>query len=110
VIATASLGELLAALEDMLLRVSRLSDDLPQIAELELSPVLAWPDGACATGAGRPSSELPPAWSPGVRCTVTLPVCTAVKMVDFGDASALGPSVGLSMMPRCASRGGSVTR
>ncbi len=23
-------------------------------------------------------------------CTVTLPVCTAVKMVDFGDASALG--------------------
>jgi len=35
-------------------------------------------------------------------CTVALPVCTAAKMVDFGDASALGPSVGLSMTPRCA--------
>ena len=35
----------LAALEDMLLRVSRLVADLPQVAELELSPVLARPDG-----------------------------------------------------------------
>lgn len=41
----------LAALEDMLLRVSQLADDLPQIAELELSPVLAGPDGARAVGA-----------------------------------------------------------
>jgi hypothetical protein len=44
----------------------------------------------------------------GSPCTVTLPVCTAVKMVDFGDASALGSSVGLCMTPRCASRGGSL--
>ncbi|HXZ74345.1 MAG TPA: acetate--CoA ligase family protein, partial [Streptosporangiaceae bacterium] len=36
----------LAALRDMLLRVSRMVDDLPQIAELELSPVTASPDGA----------------------------------------------------------------
>jgi hypothetical protein len=35
----------LAALEDILLRVSRLADDLPHIAELELNPVLARPDG-----------------------------------------------------------------
>jgi acyl-CoA synthetase (NDP forming)/predicted N-acetyltransferase YhbS len=41
----------LAALEDMLLRVSQLADDLPQIAELELSPVLARPDGVRAVGA-----------------------------------------------------------
>ena len=34
----------LAALRDMLLRVSRMVDDLPQIAELELSPVMALPD------------------------------------------------------------------
>ena len=34
----------LAALRDMLLRVSRMVDDLPQIAELELSPVMARPD------------------------------------------------------------------
>jgi ATP-grasp domain len=35
----------------MLLRVSRLADDLPQIAELELNPVLAGRDGVRATGA-----------------------------------------------------------
>ncbi len=35
----------------MLLRVSQLADDLPQIAELELSPVLARPDGAVAVDA-----------------------------------------------------------
>ena len=38
----------LAAVRDMLLRVSRMVDDLPQIAELELSPVIARPDGAQA--------------------------------------------------------------
>ena len=38
----------LAALRDMLLRVSRMVDDLPQIAELELSPVIARPDGVQA--------------------------------------------------------------
>ena len=37
----------LAALRDMLLRVSRMADDLPQIAELDLS-VIARPDGALA--------------------------------------------------------------
>ncbi len=40
----------LAALRDMLLRVSRMADDLPQITELELSPVVARPDGAQAAG------------------------------------------------------------
>jgi acyl-CoA synthetase (NDP forming)/GNAT superfamily N-acetyltransferase len=36
----------LAALREILLRVSRMADDLPQIAELELNPVTAGPDGA----------------------------------------------------------------
>jgi acyl-CoA synthetase (NDP forming)/L-amino acid N-acyltransferase YncA len=36
----------LAALKDLLLRVSQIADDLPQIAELDLSPVITWPDGA----------------------------------------------------------------
>jgi hypothetical protein len=40
----------LAALRDMLLRVSRMADDLPQIAELEL-PAVARPDGAQALDA-----------------------------------------------------------
>ena len=37
----------LAALRDLLLRISQLADDLPQIAELDL-PVIAQPDGAQA--------------------------------------------------------------
>jgi acyl-CoA synthetase (NDP forming) len=36
----------LAALQDLLTRVSRLADDLPQVAELDLSPVIAGPGGA----------------------------------------------------------------
>ncbi len=38
----------LASLRSMLQRVSQMADDLPQIAELELSPVVARPDGAVA--------------------------------------------------------------
>jgi acyl-CoA synthetase (NDP forming)/GNAT superfamily N-acetyltransferase len=40
----------IASLKDMLLRVSQLAEDLPQVAELELSPVVARPDGAVAVG------------------------------------------------------------
>jgi acyl-CoA synthetase (NDP forming)/GNAT superfamily N-acetyltransferase len=36
----------LGALRDLLLRVSRLADDLPEITELDLNPVVARPDGA----------------------------------------------------------------
>jgi acyl-CoA synthetase (NDP forming)/RimJ/RimL family protein N-acetyltransferase len=36
----------IAALADLLLRVSRLADDLPEVAELDLNPVIARPDGA----------------------------------------------------------------
>jgi acyl-CoA synthetase (NDP forming) len=36
----------LGALQDILMRVARLADDLPQIAELDLNPVIARPDGA----------------------------------------------------------------
>jgi len=35
-----------AALADLLLRVSLLADDLPEVAELDLNPVIARPDGA----------------------------------------------------------------
>ena len=44
-------GADLTALRDLLLRVSRMADDLPQIAELELSPVFARPDGIQAVDA-----------------------------------------------------------
>jgi acyl-CoA synthetase (NDP forming)/GNAT superfamily N-acetyltransferase len=41
----------IGALRDTLLRVSRLADDLPQVAELDLNPVIARPDGAIAVDA-----------------------------------------------------------
>lgn len=37
-----------AALEDMLLRVAALAEDLPEIAEMDLNPVICSPDGAVA--------------------------------------------------------------
>jgi acyl-CoA synthetase (NDP forming)/GNAT superfamily N-acetyltransferase len=40
----------LTALRDLLLRVSRMVDDLPEVAELELRPVIARPDGVQAVG------------------------------------------------------------
>ena len=40
-----------AALRDVLLRVSQLADDLPQVAELDLNPVIVRPDGAVAVDA-----------------------------------------------------------
>jgi len=40
-----------AALRDALLRVSRLADDLPQVAELDLNPVIVRPDGVIAVDA-----------------------------------------------------------
>ena len=39
------------ALADTLLRVSRLAGDLPEVAELDLNPVIARPDGVYAGGA-----------------------------------------------------------
>jgi acyl-CoA synthetase (NDP forming) len=41
----------LGALADMLLRISRLADDLPEVAELDLNPVIARPDGVFAVDA-----------------------------------------------------------
>ncbi|HXS61656.1 MAG TPA: acetate--CoA ligase family protein, partial [Streptosporangiaceae bacterium] len=40
-----------AALADVLLRISRLADDLPEIAELDLNPVIARPDSCQAADA-----------------------------------------------------------
>jgi acyl-CoA synthetase (NDP forming)/GNAT superfamily N-acetyltransferase len=41
----------LAALQETLLRVSRLADDLPEVTELDLNPVMARPDGVSAVDA-----------------------------------------------------------
>jgi acyl-CoA synthetase (NDP forming)/GNAT superfamily N-acetyltransferase len=37
-----------AAVEDLLLRLGRLAEDVPEVAELDLNPVLAGPDGVLA--------------------------------------------------------------
>jgi acyl-CoA synthetase (NDP forming) len=44
-------GADLASLTDMLLRVSQMADDLPQITELDMSPVIARRDGTLAADA-----------------------------------------------------------
>ncbi len=41
----------IVALRDTLLRVSQLADDLPEVAELDLNPVIARPDGVIAVDA-----------------------------------------------------------
>jgi acyl-CoA synthetase (NDP forming)/GNAT superfamily N-acetyltransferase len=41
----------LGALRDLLLRVSRLADDLPEVTELDLNPVIARPDGVVVVDA-----------------------------------------------------------
>ena len=41
----------IAALRDTLLRVSRLADDLPEVSELDLNPVIARADGVTAVDA-----------------------------------------------------------
>ena len=41
----------LGALRDLLLRVSRLAGDQPEVTDLDLSPIIARPDGILALGA-----------------------------------------------------------
>jgi acyl-CoA synthetase (NDP forming) len=40
-----------AAVEDLLLRLGRLAEDLPEVAELDLNPILVSPDGAIVVDA-----------------------------------------------------------
>ena len=70
-----------AALRDALLRISRLADDLPQVAELDLNPVIARPDGVVAVDARirvtspRRSRSVP---APAARGQAPLTACDPV--------------------------------
>jgi hypothetical protein len=49
-----------AALEDLLARLARLADDVPEVAGLELNPVVASPSGAAVlAAAGRLARPAP---------------------------------------------------
>ena len=56
-----------AALVDLVHRLGRLAEDLPEVAELDLNPVLAGPDGCVAVDArvrlrSRPSERALKSW------------------------------------------------
>jgi acyl-CoA synthetase (NDP forming) len=56
-----------AALVDLVLRLGRLADDLPEVAELDLNPVLAGPDGCVVVDArvrvrARPAEHALKSW------------------------------------------------
>ncbi len=52
-----------AALEQLVLRLARLADDIPEVAELDLNPVLALPDGCMAVDARVRLRARPPAYA-----------------------------------------------
>jgi acyl-CoA synthetase (NDP forming) len=56
-----------AALQDLLLRVGRLAEDIPEIAELDLNPVMVWPGGAVAVDAKIRLARGGPETDPTVR-------------------------------------------
>jgi hypothetical protein len=56
-----------AALEDLVHRLGRLAEDFPEVAELDLNPVIAGPDGCVAVDArvrvgARPSERALKSW------------------------------------------------
>ncbi|WP_407691249.1 bifunctional acetate--CoA ligase family protein/GNAT family N-acetyltransferase [Saccharopolyspora mangrovi] len=57
----------LSALEDLVLRVATLAEDLPEVRQLALQPVLASPTGAAVTGARVSLGESPAVLDTGPR-------------------------------------------
>lgn len=53
-----------AALEEQIVRVGRFMDDLPDVAELDLNPVIVTPDGAVAVDCRVRLAAAPPLPSP----------------------------------------------
>jgi hypothetical protein len=76
----------LGALRGTLLRISRLADDLPQVAELDLNPVIARPDGVFAVDArARVTSH--GAGDPFLRQLRMPPAATLAEPAPGGEAA-----------------------
>ncbi len=56
-----------AALEDLLVRLGRMADDLPQIAELDFNPVMVQQHGAVIVDARVRIAATAPVLPPGAR-------------------------------------------
>ena len=90
-----------AALEDLLLRLGRLAEDLPEVAELDLNPVLAGPDGVVAVdaklrlapvGAEPDPPAAPPERGGAARKRATMSGRTIV--VGYDRSTAVEPAAG----------------
>ena len=84
-----------AALEDLLLRLGRLAEDLPEVAELDLNPVLAGPAGVLAVDV---KLRLARRWASRTRTCAACPNPPAGESMA-GDVScgAVGDSVTASV-------------
>ncbi|MBO0804144.1 MAG: phosphoketolase, partial [Nocardiopsaceae bacterium] len=90
----------LTALRDLLLRVSRLADDLPEITGLELRPVLAGPAGAVVSGARvRVAPQAPQ--DPFLR-RLRLPYVVVLLRKDLPMTTDAGPATSSVPGPRTA--------
>ncbi len=56
-----------AALRDLLLRVARLADEVPELAELDLNPMIAGCGGVVAVDVAARVAPVPPAPDPYLR-------------------------------------------
>jgi ATP-grasp domain len=102
----------LAALRDVLLRVSRLADDLPEISDLDLNPVIARADGVVAVDARikltpqaappPPNRALSPSRSSTAHANPATAIGTLIRNTDphQNRASSTPPTIGPSAIPR----------
>ena len=57
----------LAAVEDVLLRVARLAEEVPQVREMDINPLIVTPDGAIAVDVKIRIAPAPDAADPTLR-------------------------------------------
>ena len=86
----------LVALRDLLLRVSRLADDLPEVTELDLNPVIARPDGVFVVDARIKVTALPAAGPVPAQAALTRPAVRGASTTARSEK--LVPKVG-TMVP-----------